>query len=89
MTTKTYTIAYDGFGLLWACVPDGADVMAAVAHHADQGRIDMPARDDLTIDAGLTLTDDEDGGDIRFEAGSHTGWLTDETGASYLYAVHA
>ena len=83
----TYTIAFDtGSGLLFATVPDGADIDAAVAEEADNAGIDIP---DYAVESGLTLTDDPpDGATVVYDGRRGTlGYIIDETGRCWDYAV--
>lgn len=84
--TTTYTIAtLKSTGMLIACVPDSADIQAAIA--ACEAQIgDAFDRDDIAIEEGLILTDDEDDGDVRYR-GSVMGTLSDENGRAFEFAV--
>jgi hypothetical protein len=82
----TYTIVTNE--LLYACIPDGDDVEAALAQAEREGGVTI-ARDGLTIRAGLTLTNDPAEGDTIAWQGNALGWLTDSEGNAYNYAVRA
>jgi hypothetical protein len=84
----TYTLAI-GDGLLLATVPDGADIDAAVETECNLARIKPPKYE--TIE-GCTLTDelsDElvDEIELVWASGS-CGWLMDEIGNTWRYAIH-
>lgn len=82
--TRTYTIAYDEDGYLYACIPDGVDLEAALAYEESQAQIEID-RDSLKIESGLFLVDDTEEGDDVF--GFDFGTLSDENGVSFAYAV--
>ena len=82
----TYTIAI-GADMLLATVPDGCDIHAAVKTWADESGFDMTTPYDII--RYCTLTDqemDEDAYDVVWKSGN-AGWLTDETGSDWLFAV--
>jgi hypothetical protein len=83
----TYTIAYGP--VLYACVPDGneAALERELLEAEEQARIEID-RDGIVIDTGLILTDErpEDYRRIVWQ-GHDLGWLTDENGTSYEYAI--
>lgn len=91
---KTYTIAYRG--LLYACVPDGDDAALerelrdADSERNDDSDVAPINRDTVTVETGLILTDEEpeDEGRIVWR-GHDLGWLTDEDGTAYEYAIRA
>lgn len=83
----TFTIAYTtDSGVLLACVPDGADIEAAVAREMEKigSSDDTP---DYTVARGLTLTDEFKDTDRTIYSGYAMGWLTDENAVAYKYAV--
>ncbi len=82
-TEKTYTLAYRA-GLLIAIVPDGGDVATAVA--AEEKRLKRRFMGYKTK-SGLVLTDTIPLGSVVFWRGHGMGWLKDETGRSFRYAV--
>ena len=82
----TYTIAY-GHDLLLACVPDGVNLQAALAREAKQAAVDPADFGEVTTIAGLHLTDQPLDGDEVVHRGHSTGWLSDEAGRTYDYAV--
>jgi hypothetical protein len=63
------------------------DIHAAVKTWADESGFDMTTPYDII--RGCTLTDqemDEDAYDVVWKSGNE-GWLTDETGSDWLFAV--
>ena len=85
----TYTLAI-GADMLLATVPDGDDIHAAVKAEC-AGHIDITdIRDNLTIVRGCTLTDSNDYDpeyhDLIWSSGD-SGWIFDETGADWRYAI--
>ena len=80
---KTYTLAYRG-PLLIAVVPDGSDVKAAVA--VEEKRLGQSLAGYETRD-GLVLVDSVPTGATVFWRGHGLGWLRDETGRAWRYAV--
>jgi hypothetical protein len=82
--TKTYTIAMWNDALV-ACIPDGQDVNSAVAAEAKKANI--PEMTATKVVSGLTLTDTEEDGDDVIYSGVAMGWLSDEAGRTYKYAV--
>lgn len=84
----TYTIAYDE--VLISCVPDGDETTleAEIAEFQRQlERADLPCGS-IDIERGLILTDDEPDDTSRIVWRGHDfGWLTDENGVSYDYAI--
>ena len=84
--SKTYTIATLN-DLVIATVPDGQDVFQAAAEEAERAGIEIDFGD-LDVTEGVTLADEEEEGDqIVFRAGPHTGYLMDEEGHRYRVAV--
>lgn len=82
---KLYDLAFFG-DLLIACVPHGADIMEAVRSECRTAGIDF---EEPTIIQNVLLTDNpEDDAEIIY-SGTQMGWLTDEDGRSYTYAVKA
>lgn len=82
----TYTIAtLKSTGLLIACEPDGADMEAAISAEEATASVEFD-RDDITIESGLILTDDDSTGEVRY-SGFDMGRLTDESGVEFRYAV--
>ncbi len=89
-TVTTYTVAitteFEDDMLLASC-PDNADIAAAVAaEHAWERGEDAPAWRAIS---GLTFTDDvpEDEARIVWGPSPERGWLMDEDGKTYTYAV--
>lgn len=90
----TYTIAY--CELLYACVPDGDDEAlerelrdAGEQRSGDDG-VEPIRLDTVSIETGLILTDDKPDDASRIVwRGQDLGWLTDEHGKSYDYAIRA
>jgi hypothetical protein len=86
----TYTIAFtkpasDGSSLLLATVPDGGDIEAAAAAEIADARLEHV---EYVTKRGLTLTDAEPEDENRIVwQGYDRGWLVDETGATFYYAV--
>lgn len=84
--SKTYTIATLD-GMVIATVLDGQDVFQAAAEEAERAGIEIDFGD-LDVTEGVTLADEEEEGDqIVFRAGPHTGYLMDEEGHRYRVAV--
>lgn len=84
--SKTYTLATLD-GMVIATVPDGQDVFQAAAEEAERAGIEIDFGD-LDVTEGVTLADEEEEGDqIVFRAGPHTGYLMDEEGHRYRVAV--
>lgn len=83
----TYTIAI-GADMLLATVPDGDDIHAAVQAWADETGFDMTTPFDIVPGCTLTDSDEFDGEhyDYVWKSGD-SGWLMDETGADWRYAV--
>jgi hypothetical protein len=82
----TYTLAI-GADMLLATVPDGDDIHAAVQALIDENQIEAGTRYDVI--PGCVLTDmefDEEYYDYIWKSGN-SGWLMDETGADWRYAV--
>jgi hypothetical protein len=80
---KTYTLAFRG-PLLIAVVPDGGNVAAAVV--AEEKRLGQPLAGYQTK-SGLILTDAIPQGGTVFWTGHSMGWIRDETGRAWRYAV--
>ncbi len=78
-----YTIALFGDVLL-ACVPSGQDVIQAARAEADKAGLDW---EEPTVINGVRLTDSPRDADQVVYSGTRTGWLTDETGRTFNYAV--
>jgi len=82
----TYTLAI-GADMLLATVPDGDDIHAAVQAWADETGFDMTTPYDVIPGCALTDTDfDEEHYDYVWKSGD-SGWLMDETGADWRYAI--
>jgi len=82
----TYTLAI-GADMLLATVPDGDDIHAAVQALIDDNQIEADTKYDVI--PGCVLTDmefDEEHYDYIWRSG-HGGFLMDETGADWRYAV--
>jgi hypothetical protein len=85
----TYTIAYGQ--VLYACAPDGdKEKLELELQEAEkQARIELN-RDGLILVSGLILTNDRPDNERRIVWQGHDlGWLTDENGNSYEYAIRA
>lgn len=83
----TYTIAYDE--ILYACVPDGDDAALEreLCEAEEQGRIEID-RDAVSIESGLMLTDEPPDDECLIAWQGHdAGWLSDESGTTYEYAI--
>jgi hypothetical protein len=80
----TYTIAFDE--VLFATVPDGADLETALREEERKAQIEID-RDALTVESGLTLTDDPDEAAEVVWSGTSLGCLMDEKGTTFQYAV--
>ena len=83
---KTYTIAYSG--LLYACVPDGDEtaLKVEIAEQRKQAEQADVTFGPVTIERGLILTNDEPENPRRIV---WCGWLADENGTAYEYAIRA
>ena len=82
----TYTLVFCNDLLLVATVPDGGDIEAAVKAEEKNGNVEFN-EDDLTYYKGVTLTDDPEDDDEIIYSGTSCGWLIDEAGTAYEYAV--
>ncbi len=84
----TYTIAYIN-DLLLAVVPDETDIRAAVQKEIDTNN--LAPIEDYEIKSGLLLTNDRPTrgeGTIIFASKSGScGWITDQEGLTFDYAV--
>lgn len=82
----TYTLAL-GHSLLLATVPDGGDVSEQIAEEERKAGGDSLEYECIS---GCTLTDDkpEDTDTIVWHSGNE-GWIIDETGRDWKYAVRA
>lgn len=84
---EKYTIAYTD-GMLLACVPDSADIYAAIVSAVPE-MAGHEHDDDVHIESGLVLTDDEPA-DCRYRAGgSAFPMLESADGSQYRYAARA
>jgi hypothetical protein len=86
----TYTIAYGA--LLYACAPDGNETAleAEIATQREQAAAAGVTLGPITFERGLILTDEEPEDEDRIVWRGHDlGWLTDEHGNSYEYAIRA
>lgn len=82
----TYTLAIGG-DMLLATVPDGGDIAAAVTAEAAKSGFIPPAYE---VEPGCTLTDEEpDGGATVVWASGNAGWVIDETGVDWKFAIRA
>ena len=80
----TYTLAFSD-DLLIATVATGADIDTAI--RAEEERAGETF-ENIRIINGVTLTDEEpDDLDRIIYSGSDFGWLTDESGRTYEYAI--
>lgn len=80
---KRYDLSYFGIYLM-ACVPHGTDIIAATKAECEKANIDW---EEPTIVEGVHLTDDPRDTDEIVQCGNRIGWLADETGRTYRYAV--
>lgn len=80
----TYTIAFWN-DLLIATIPDDGDLDAAVK--AESERASIPEMEATSVETGLILTDETEDGDEIVYSDTRTGWLIDENGKTYRYAV--
>lgn len=80
----TYTIAITDAGLLAATVIDGGGINSAIAAAENEAQADFGP---CEIIDGLTLTDDPQDGDAIVYAGHVNGFLMDQNGTSWDYAV--
>jgi hypothetical protein len=80
---KRYDLAFFDIYLM-ACVPHGANIDAAVRAECAKARIDYETP---TIVEGVYLTDDPRDTDEIVSTGNRLGWLQDENGRTYRYAV--
>lgn len=84
----TYTIVNDSeSGMLLCCLPDGSDLESAISEFTTHANIQSIGIDDCDVNSGLVLTDDTEDGDQIIYGGNDLGWLTDEFGRTYEYAV--
>ena len=82
----TYTLAIVDGEMLMATVVDGGDIDAAVEAEASMARIDPPKFDAVY---GCTLTNNEpEDGEYVWKSGNQ-GWIIDENGREWKYAVRA
>lgn len=81
----TYTLVFCG-DLLITTVPDGGDIEAAIKAEEEKAREEYD-EDDLTYYKGVILTDDPEDDDEIIYSGTSYGWLVDEAGTAYKYAV--
>lgn len=83
----THTIAYDTeSGMLLAVCRDDSAIADRISEFARQTEVEIDMSR-VTIERGLTLTDDDDSGEVVFTTGNHAGGLEDDEGRSYKYAV--
>lgn len=82
--TKTYSIAFDG-DLLIATVPTGGDLDAAIDLERKNSR--TPELKATSVIECVRLTDEPSAGEEIVYSGTEMGWLMDETGKTYNYAV--
>lgn len=80
---KRYDLGYYGIYLM-ACVPHGADIHAAIEAERVKARLD---KEEPTIVTGVHLTDDPRVTDEIIQAGNRVGYLADEHGREYRFAV--
>lgn len=81
--SKRYDIAFIGDWLM-ATVPHGADIVAATKATCSKGGVDFS---EPTVIEGVHLTDEPRDTDQIVYSGMQMGWLEDETGRTYQYAV--
>jgi hypothetical protein len=84
MTTYTIATLDD---MIIAVVPSGQDVYAAADEEADRANIEIDHRDLEIIDDVYLVRETYEGDEIVYRAGAHTGYLLDEAGKRYPYAV--
>ena len=80
----TYTIAVTEAGLLAATIVDGENIQKAIALEEEEAQADFGPCD---IIDGMTLTDDPQDDDEIVYSGTGLGFLTDENGTTWNYAV--
>ncbi|TCP06549.1 hypothetical protein [Caldimonas thermodepolymerans] len=85
-TTTTYTIATLNDSVI-AVVPSGGDVYAAADEEADRASIEFDHSDLEIIDDVYLVRETYEGDEIVYRVGAHTGYLIDEAGKRYPYAV--
>lgn len=91
----TYTIAMtkpasDGSSLLIATAPDGADIDAAARKEIDDNGLNAEGPVEYVTISGLILTNAEPADEDSIVWKGHScGWLIDETGQTYEFAVRA
>lgn len=82
----TYTLAIGG-DMLLATVPDGADIAAAVTAEAAKSGFTPPS---YGVVVGCTLTNEEpDDGAAVVWASGNAGWVIDEAGMDWKFAIRA
>lgn len=81
--SKTYTLVHRGPQLI-AVVPDGGDIAKAVA--AEEKRLGMSLKG-YNAKSGLILVDTIPVGATVFWRKHGLGWIRDETGRAWRYAV--
>jgi len=81
--TKTYDLAFIG-DLLMATVPHGGDIQAAVREECGKAGVEFEAPN---VIEGVILTDEPTEDDEIIHEGPDRGWLWDENGTTFKYAV--
>ena len=80
---ERYDRSYFGIYLM-ACGPHGTDIMAATRETCETAGLDW---EEPTIVEGVHLTDDPRDTDDIVHCGNRVGWLKDENGRDFRYAV--
>lgn len=82
MITYTIIVSHD---MLIGTVLDGADIAVATASALSDAELEQD--ETLYTESGLTLTDTPEDGDEEVWSGTRMGWLSDENGCGFLFAV--
>lgn len=82
MSTYTIIVSHE---MLIGTIRDGEDVSAATASALAEAELEQD--ETLYTESGLTLTDTPEDWDEEVWSGTSMGWLSDENGRSFLYAV--
>lgn len=84
MTTYTIATLDD---MIIAVVPSGQDVYAAADEEADRACVEIDHRDLEIFEDVYLVLETYESDEIVFRVGAHTGYLIDEAGNRYPYAV--